>query len=120
VDLLAEAIRQLVGDRPVTLVGHSTGGFAALGLAANRPDMARRVVSIAGFGHGRWTGALGFCQRAVRLGWPGVACFKAMFSLLRLHPELFRGAMRFYTADAHALYAYPDLPEAIGDIFPSC
>jgi len=118
VSLLDQAIRQLVGERPVTLVGHSTGGFAALALAANRPEIARRVVSISGFAHGRWTGVMGSYQRAVRLGWLGEIYFKTMYGLLKLHPALFRWAMRFYTADARAFYASPDLPEVIERTFP--
>jgi pimeloyl-ACP methyl ester carboxylesterase len=119
VRLLDEAIHQLVGDQPVTLIGHSTGGFAALALAANRPEMVRRVVSISGFAHGRWIGILGLYQRAVRLGWPGEAYFKLMFSLLKPHPALFRWAMRFYAADLRALYSSPDLSEAIERTFPA-
>jgi len=118
VDLLDQAVRQLVGERPVTLMGHSTGGFAALALAANRPDMARRVVSISGFAHGRWTGTLGLYQHIVRLGWPGEVYFKTMYRLLMLHPAIFRWAMRFYTADARAFYATPSLPKVIECTFP--
>ena len=119
VPLLDQAIRQLVGERPITLVGHSTGGFAALTLAANRPEMARRVVSISGFAHGRWTGILGSYQRVLRLGWLGEVYFKAMFRLVNLHPMLFRWAMRFYAADRRALYAHPDLAEAIARTYPN-
>ncbi|MEW5868548.1 MAG: alpha/beta hydrolase [Chloroflexota bacterium] len=119
VELLDSAVQQLVGERPVTLFGHSTGGFACLALAAQRPEVARRVVSISGFAHGRWTGILGVYQRAARLGWPGQAYFKAMYLALRLHPALFRWAMRFYVADWRALYANSDLPEAIQRTFPS-
>ena len=117
--LLDQAIRQLVGEQPVTLMGHSTGGFAALALAANRPEMARRVISISGFAHGRWTGILGSYQRSMRLGWPGEVYVKTMFRLLNLHPLLYRWAMRFYAADQHALYAYPDLAEALTRTYPN-
>ena len=51
--VLTATIRQLAGDRPVTLIGHSTGGFAALDIAAHTPEIAARVVSIAGFARGR-------------------------------------------------------------------
>ena len=118
VNLLDQAVRQLGGERPVTLMGHSTGGFAALALAANRPEMARRVVSISGFARGRWTGILGVNQHIVRLGWPGEAYFKSMYRLLMLHPAIFRWAMRFYTADARAFYATPSLPKVIERTFP--
>lgn len=117
VRLLDEAIRQLVGEQPVTLIGHSTGGFAALALAAHRPEMACRLVSIAGFAHGRWTGLLGLYQRTVRLGWSGEAYFKARFRLGNLHPAILRWAMRFHAADTRALYAHPDLEEAVARVF---
>jgi pimeloyl-ACP methyl ester carboxylesterase len=119
VHLLDEAIHQLAGDHPVTLIGHSTGGFAALALAAHRPDMARRVVSISGFAHGRWTGILGMYQHIVRLDWPGETYFKFMYNLLKPHPALFRWAMRFYAADLRMLYSNPDLSEAIERTFPA-
>lgn len=119
VQLLDEAIRRLVGERPATLIGHSTGGFSVLALASNRPEIARRVVSISGFAHGRWTGVLGGYQRAVRWGWPGEAYFKLMYRMLMLHPASYRWAMRFYAADSNALYAHPDLPEAIQRGFPN-
>lgn len=115
---LDDAIRQLVGEQPVTLIGHSTGGFAALALAARRPEMARRVVSIAGFAHGRWTGVLGGYQQAVQLGWSGVAYYKTMFRLLKIHPRLYRWAMSFYVANTQGLYANPDLPEALALTYP--
>jgi pimeloyl-ACP methyl ester carboxylesterase len=115
--ILIAAIRQLAGDRPVTLIGHSTGGFAALDIAAHTPEIASRVVSIAGFARGRWIGNLGLAQRAVRLGPPGLAYFKLLYKLLGMHRALYRWAMRFYVADAAAFYAYPDLQEAVERTF---
>lgn len=117
--LLEQGIRQLTGERPATLIGHSTGGFAVLGLAARRPGLARRVLSISGFACGRWTGVLGQQQRAAQQGWLGEAYFKAMFNLLKLHPALYRWAMRLYAADPRAMYAHPDLAEAIQRTHPS-
>jgi len=111
--ILTAAIRQLAGDRPVTLIGHSTGGFAVLDVAAHTPEIASRVVSIAGFARGRWIGSLGLYQRIVRLGPPGLGCFKLMYKLIGLHRALFQWAMRFYVADAAAFYAHPDLEEAL-------
>jgi pimeloyl-ACP methyl ester carboxylesterase len=118
VSLLEAGIRQLVGERPVTLFGHSTGGFFALAFAARYPERVHRLVSISGFAHGRWIGILGLYQRAVRLGWVGETYFKVMFRSLNPHPSLYRWAMRFYAADARALYAHPDLPEAVQRNFP--
>jgi pimeloyl-ACP methyl ester carboxylesterase len=119
VRLLDEAIHRLVAERPATLIGHSTGGFSVLALAAARPEIARRVVSISGFAHGRWTGILEMYQRVAHWGWPGEAYFKLMYRMLMLHPAVYRWAMRFYAADTRALYAHPDLPEALQRGFPN-
>ena len=119
VSLLESGIRQLVGEGPVTLVGHSTGGFCALALAARYPERVRRLVSISGFARGRWTGILGLYQRATHLGWVGETYFKTMFRLLMPHHSFYRWAMQFYAADARALYAHPDVNEAVQRNFPS-
>ena len=58
VHVLTAAIRNLVGNQSVILVGHSTGGFAALAIAAHTPEIVRCVVSISGFAQGIWTGML--------------------------------------------------------------
>lgn len=116
--LLEAGIRQLVGERPVTLFGHSTGGFCALALAVHYPERVHRLASISGFASGRWIGMLGLYQRAVRLGWLGETYFKVMFRLLMPHPALYRWAMRFYAADARGLYSHPDLAEAVQRNFP--
>lgn len=111
--LMAEAIRRLVGERPVTLIGHSTGGFAVLNIAARYPELAQRVVSIAGFAHGRWTGFLGFYQRLVRMGPLGRALFKSVYKLAGARPRIFEFVMRVYAPDLYALYARPDIAEAL-------
>jgi pimeloyl-ACP methyl ester carboxylesterase len=42
----AEAVLPLLGDEPVTVVGHSMGGVVALALAAMAPGRVRRVVGL--------------------------------------------------------------------------
>jgi pimeloyl-ACP methyl ester carboxylesterase len=117
--VLSAAIHELVGDRPVTLIGHSTGGFAALAVAAYEPDLARRVVSVSGFAQGRWTGVLGLYQKLVRSGAPGRAVYKALYKLAGLSPALLTAAMRIYVADARAFYAYPGLPDLMRSAYPA-
>ncbi|MBU1879618.1 MAG: alpha/beta hydrolase, partial [Chloroflexi bacterium] len=75
--VLTAAIRQLAGEQPALLVGHSTGGFAALDIAAHTPDLTCGVISIGGFARGRWTGLLGLYQRLARDSWFGRARLKA-------------------------------------------
>jgi pimeloyl-ACP methyl ester carboxylesterase len=117
--VLVAAIRALVGDRSITLIGHSTGGFAALAVAASTPALARRVISVSGFAQGRWTGALGLYQKLVRSGAPGRAVYKTIYKLAGLSPALLKAAMRIYVADARAFYAYPDLPDMMRRAYPA-
>lgn len=119
VTLLEKAIRQIAGEKPVTVIGHSTGGFAALALATYKPEIIHRVVSISGFAHGYWTGALGAYQRAVRLGWLGETFFKLMYRMTMLTPAMYRWALRFYTADPQALYAHPDMDDGVKSGYPN-
>ena len=116
--VMAEAIRQTVGERPVTLLGHSTGGFSALNIAARYPQMARRVVSISGFALGKWIGALGFYQWLVRSGGLGKAVYKAIYRFAGTNTDILRTTLRIYAADAKALYANPDMAETVEKALP--
>jgi pimeloyl-ACP methyl ester carboxylesterase len=116
--VMTEAIRQLIGDRPATLMGHSTGGFAALNIAAHYPALVRRVISVSGFAHGRWIGFLGFYQRLVRMGGAGRFLFKMIYRMAGINPAVFRAVFKIYAADSKALYANPDVDEAIGKTLP--
>jgi pimeloyl-ACP methyl ester carboxylesterase len=116
--VLAGAILGLVGDQPVTLAGVSTGGFAALAIAAYRPQLARRIVIISGFCQGRWTGMLGTYQWLARHGAIGRAFFKAGYSLGRISPGVFHYLCRIYPADVKAMYAYPYFRACMDATYP--
>lgn len=107
--LLAEAVRSLTGGRPAHLIGHSTGGFAVLAIAASAPELVRSVVSVSGFAHGRWTGILGLLQRLARLGAPGRALFRKSMKMSVSTQRRLRYNLRYYVADREALYATPTL-----------
>jgi pimeloyl-ACP methyl ester carboxylesterase len=118
--VLTGAIRGLVGDRPVTLAGISTGGFAALDIAAHTPGIARRVVSISGFAQGTWTGGLGVYQWLVRRGWVGKLLVKGGFALGRRSRKAFRDQVwPYFVADRQAFYTYPQLEVLIDNIYPN-
>jgi len=111
--VLMEAIRQLVGERPVTLVGMSTGGFSALAIAASYPSLAQRVISISGFAQGKWTGVLGQSQWLVRRGPMGHALFKLLFPLGRISPARYLKTWEAFIADSRTFYTYPDLKACV-------
>lgn len=99
-DVLIAAIRQLVGDRRVILVGHSTGGFAVLNIAARKPSMALSVISVSGFAQGVWIGLFGLYQRLVRLGWAGRTLFKLAFAAVKRNRWVYNQSGRAYLGDS--------------------
>ena len=108
---LTAAIRQLVGDQPVMLVGHSTGGFAVLALAAQNPGLATAVVSISGFVQGRWGGILRPLQLLARGGTIGRALFKFNMTVSSISPAIYHQVSGQYASDRRAYFAYPGLRE---------
>jgi pimeloyl-ACP methyl ester carboxylesterase len=93
IDPLAAAIKQLCGDQPANLIGVSTGGFAALGLAARHPTLVRRVISVSGFACGRWIGSFGMLQGLARGGPLGQALFRAISGVAGGNPLAVRMIM---------------------------
>lgn len=87
--ILAAVIKQISPDKPVMLVGHSTGGFAALAITIYYPEIVQSVVSISGFSSGKWTGTLGLQQSILNLGGLGKILFKASYELSRLNPRIY-------------------------------
>lgn len=52
--VMSGALQKLVADRPVIVVGHSTGGFSALNLASHGMPNLAGIISVAGFHQGKW------------------------------------------------------------------
>ena len=115
--VLSVAIRQLIGVTPATLVGLSTGAFAALAIAAYQPGLARRIVSISGFAQGRWTGGLGLHQHLVRLGAPGRALSRALIRPSQANLESFRQIFDYFVVDRAGFQAYPQLDQMLRDLY---
>jgi pimeloyl-ACP methyl ester carboxylesterase len=62
IDLELRAIQQICHDGPMTLIGHSTGGFVVVGVAAELQDQVKRVVTINCALRGPLWGVLGMAQ----------------------------------------------------------
>ncbi len=65
-DLETKAVQDICPTGSITLIGHSTGGLAALGVAARLPDQVKRVISIDSVVWGPLTGLLGFAHFLLR------------------------------------------------------
>ncbi|MBN1219557.1 MAG: alpha/beta hydrolase [Anaerolineae bacterium] len=111
------AIRELVGDQPVILVGHSTGGFAALAIAATSPRITSRVISLAGFAQGKWTGLLGTSQWVARKGNVGRMVFKLGYEYSRINPRFNRQFVHWYVADMNAFASFPHFEPFLADTY---
>lgn len=118
VAVLRQAVMQLLGAQPVTLVGYSTGGFAALALAAALGAQVRRVICIAGFARGQWSGLFGRMQQRARGNALQRLVFTSFFRLGQLHPALFRLGWRAHFADPRGLRYSPVLTETIQVLYP--
>jgi len=67
-EYVEEIVKELVGDEKYILIGHSTGGFAALNFATTQPENLLGVISIAGFYQGNWGGIEGALVNLAGLG----------------------------------------------------
>lgn len=90
IDAYAAAILADFDGRKVTLVGHSTGGFLALLIAARRPDLVRSVVIMGGFACGRFEGRERVAAKLLRLPTVGQRLFLHMFQRWISNAEQFR------------------------------
>lgn len=86
--LQAAAIRQIVGKKRVTLVGHSTGGLVALALAVQYPELVKRVIAIGPVIHGPVQGPLGFAKELYKLNLH--APLHLPFAFIRSLPDAFK------------------------------
>lgn len=100
---IGAALSSLLGDEAAVLIGHSTGGFAALNLAAARHRNVKSVVSVSGFVQGRCQGLVGLLQREAGLGAAGRLGFKLGFDILTRNPALMAFVFRQTAADKRAL-----------------
>lgn len=89
----ARALEELTWGEPADLVGWSTGGFAALNVAARRPELVRSVMSLCGFATGHWEGTIGLMQRLARMGTLGRGAFRGIFGTLARMRWLYRAVV---------------------------
>ncbi len=116
--LLSQAIRALVGDEPVILIGHSLGGFAALNLAAREPQQVRAVVAVSAIAAGHGKGVIGWWQKLSRHGPLGGWLFRALWRIIVASPRLFRFATGLCAADRRKYFFSPQANETYKAMLP--
>jgi pimeloyl-ACP methyl ester carboxylesterase len=96
-------LQALVGNRPVIVVGHSTGGFCALNLAIHGMPNLAGIVSLGGFHAGKWGGVEGQLLLLASLGRWAKYPFAANLLIAR-HSDFVQ--RRFASMLAHDRKAY--------------
>jgi pimeloyl-ACP methyl ester carboxylesterase len=86
----AKAIRRDFGGRPVTIIGHSTGGFASLLIARHYPELIKSVVLIGAFACGRFEGQERLPAKLLRIPRVGPFLFRQFFRRWIATSEQFR------------------------------
>ncbi len=117
-DVLAQAICQLSEGQKVTVIGHSTGGFAALCLAIYHPEIIERLIIISGFAKGKWIGAFGLNQKMARGHMIRPALFKSSYQVLKWSRFAFRQAWRVHMENHQSLSTYPHLDSIFNKFYP--
>ena len=102
IELETYAAKHIVGDGQVTLIGHSTGGLAALGVAANLPEQVNRVICIDPVVWGPLTGLIGFAHRLLGRGLYQV--FRVLWGITQTTPSTFMMGLSFYVCDRMTLW----------------
>jgi pimeloyl-ACP methyl ester carboxylesterase len=103
-DLETNAVRQICPTGSITLIGHSTGGLAALDIAARLPQV-KRVISIVGVIWGPLTSLLGFAHFLLRHRLYPV--FWALWRYTQLAPWTMMYGVTYYVQDTRAHWRNP-------------
>lgn len=103
--LNSAVLEQIIPERDVVVVGHSTGGFAGLSLAIAQPQRVLGIISMGGFADGQWVGLEGDMQlmaRREKLGLLGPFVLRATAWLTTRWPWLHARAASMFAYDKKA------------------
>jgi len=118
--MISKQIKHLTGEQPVILVGHSTGGEAALITAIYHPEMVEKIIVMSAKSHGRATGGIfGFFQFLnCRLGFLGRWIFAAIVKANSFSRSVHKYLLSDVAYDKAAMFSYPDFDDYIDFYLP--
>lgn len=117
--VMSGALQALVPDRPVIVVGHSTGGFCALNLAIHQAPNLIGIVSVAGFHVGKWGSVEGLLLWLAGLGRWAKYPFVANLLFARNSPFVQRQFASMLAHDRKAYLANPLSQQFLDNIGPN-
>lgn len=112
-------LEALAADRPVIVVGHSTGGFSALNLAIHGMPNLVGIVSVAGFHKGKWGSVEGQLLWLASLGRWTKPLFVANMLFGRNSPFIQRTFSSLLVHDRKAFLANPLSQKFLDNIGPN-
>jgi|GEM_PF-921203 Predicted hydrolases or acyltransferases (alpha/beta hydrolase superfamily) len=108
-----DTVRQLGRGRPVTLIGHSTGGMISLGVAQQAPELVERLILIAPVVWNELTGIVGMWQRFAKRPRMLRGIIAATYGQTRRNKTLFWASLRSFIADTESVYANDHILKAV-------
>lgn len=107
IEVGVETARLVGGGRPMTLIGHSTGGLIGLGVAMRAPELVERLILISPVIWNDLRGLVGVWVRLSR--WPELArtVIAANIAPGKLSYPLLRLSMRTLISDPQGFYGNP-------------
>jgi pimeloyl-ACP methyl ester carboxylesterase len=119
--MVSGQIKYLVGDQPVILVGHSTGGEAALISAIYHPEILENLIIMSAKSHGRVTGGIfGFFQFIhCHLGFLGRWVFSAIVKANSFSRSVHKYLLSDVAYDKAIMFSYPGFDDYIDFYLPA-
>ncbi len=108
------ALEKLLRGRKAIIVGHSTGGYSALNLAAHQSPHVLGVISVAGFHSGKWAGVEGQLVKLAGMGNSAKPLFVANLALAK-RSRFIRRMFASLLAHDHQAYRADPLSEKMLD-----
>lgn len=117
--VMSGALHALVAEKPVIVVGHSTGGFCALNLGSHGMPNLAGIVSVAGFHQGQWGSVEGQLLWLASLGRWAKYPFVANILFARNSPFVQRQFSSLLVHDRKAFLANPLSRKFLDNIGPN-
>ncbi|MBU2533505.1 MAG: alpha/beta hydrolase [Alphaproteobacteria bacterium] len=92
-DAYSAAIQRDFNGRAVDLVGHSSGGYVSLLIAARHPDKVNSIAIVSGFADGSAANMQPMVERGIGSPSVGPLMFRSLLNLWTANPTTFRSGM---------------------------